>query len=71
MSDARPFLTVPEVAQLIGASPERTYALVSSGRIPSVRFGRRVRIPRPAFDAWISDLSRRALAEVDHAVAAQ
>jgi excisionase family DNA binding protein len=55
------FLTVAEVALLIGASTVRTYALVSDGTIPAVRFGRRVRIPRPAFNQWLADLSQNAL----------
>ena len=71
MDEPRTFLTVPEVASLIGASPERTYALVAAGAIPSVRFGRRVRIPRPAFDRWVADLSERALAEVTTDAAAK
>jgi excisionase family DNA binding protein len=61
-NEASPFLTVPEVARLIGASPERTYALCSDGTVPSVRFGKRVRIPRAAFERWLEDLSDRALA---------
>jgi excisionase family DNA binding protein len=64
MEESKPFLTVPEVARLIGASQERTYALCSGGDIPSVKLGKRVRIPRAAFDRWLTDLSERALAGV-------
>ena len=71
MAEDRSFLTVPEVAREIGASPVRTYALISDGTIPSVRFGRRVRIPRPAFERWLAELSERALAGVADASAAR
>ena len=60
--DEKPFLTVPEVARLIGASTERTYALISDGIVPGVRFGRRVRIPRRAFERWLEGLDEQALA---------
>jgi excisionase family DNA binding protein len=62
VSEVSAFLTVPEVASIIGASSERTYGLIASGAIPHVRFGRRVRVPRGAFDRWIENLNREALA---------
>ena len=67
MEENKPFLTVPEVARLIGASPERTYALCSGGVIPRVKLGSRVRIPRAAFERWLEKMSERALAGTSNA----
>ena len=63
-SEPGAFLTVPEVAREIRASTERTYGLIAAGTIPAVRIGRRVRIPRAAFEQWLNELSQQALAGV-------
>ncbi len=62
--DRRPFLTVSEVGQLLGVSSPRAYALVAAGKIPAVRFGRRIRVPAQAFEKWLANLSDQALREV-------
>lgn len=59
------FLTIPEVAGLIGASVERTYQMAAQGRLPAVRLSpRRIRVPREALDRWIAEQNERALANV-------
>ena len=40
----RRLLRVSEVAQMLDVSPARIYELARSGRIPSVRLGRQVRV---------------------------
>ena len=62
LTETKPFLTVPEVADLIGVSSMRTYQLIGEGVIPAVRVGHRIRIPRQAFGCWIDGLNREALA---------
>lgn len=47
-------LTVIEVAQLLRISRNTCYDLVHEGRIPSVRLGRRVLIPRQGLEEWIA-----------------
>jgi excisionase family DNA binding protein len=50
--DALPeYLTVPELASYLRISRNNAYALVSRGAIPSVRFGRLVRVPKTALRA--------------------
>ena len=61
MSD-RALLRVEEAAEMLGLGRSKTYALVLSGSIPSVRFGRSVRIPRNRLETWIDEQVR--LAEV-------
>jgi excisionase family DNA binding protein len=48
-------LKVPEVAAYLRYSLERTYALVRSGDLPSVRVGRAVRVPRDRLLALLND----------------
>jgi excisionase family DNA binding protein len=58
----RALLRVEEAAEILGIGRSKTYALVLSGSIPSVRFGRSVRIPRNRLETWIDEQVR--LAEV-------
>jgi len=41
---------VDEVARLLGLSRNAAYEAVTRGEIPSLRFGRRIVIPRLAFE---------------------
>jgi excisionase family DNA binding protein len=69
MSDTiteRPFLTIPEVAGLLGVSQVRAYALAKDGFFPSVRLSeRRIRVPRQAFEAWVQAKADEATAEYE------
>ena len=49
------FLTVAEVADLIGLGRSMTYRLVKEGKIPYVRFGktRGLRVPSAGLRTWI------------------
>ncbi len=53
-------LDVVEAAQLLGLGRNTTYTLVRSGRLRSVRIGRRLVIPRSEVDAF---LEREAIRE--------
>lgn len=44
----RPFLSVDELAGLLGISKGSVYKLVRSGTIPSRRFGKRIVVPTEA-----------------------
>lgn len=43
-------LTVPEVAEVLGISSDTVYSEIRKGRIPAVRFGRRLLVPCEAID---------------------
>ena len=48
-------LTAPEVAARLGISIRRAYAMIQRGYLPRVKMGRRaVRVPRAAFERWLS-----------------
>ncbi|CAM06192.1 excisionase family DNA binding protein [Saccharopolyspora erythraea NRRL 2338] len=52
----RVLLTVEEAAKQLGLGRTKTYALVASGEIESVRIGRLRRIPRTAIDDYAARL---------------
>ena len=52
----RLLLRIPECAQMLGLGRSYAYELVRSGRIPSVRVGAAIRVPREALVRWVADL---------------
>jgi excisionase family DNA binding protein len=50
----KPVLSVPEVARLLGISRAFTYDLVAQGRLPHVRLGRRIVVPRRVIEALVA-----------------
>ena len=49
---------VDEVARMLGLSRNSTYEAVHRGELPSLTFGKRVVIPKAAFDEMLADLTR-------------
>ena len=47
-------LTVSEAADLLGIGRNLAYELVRTGRIPSIRLGRVIRIPRFGLEQWVA-----------------
>ncbi len=47
-------LTVNEAARLLRISRNLCYDLVAQGRLPHVRLGRRILIPRQGLEQWIA-----------------
>jgi excisionase family DNA binding protein len=54
----RLLLKPTEAAEVIGLGRSKTYALISSGVIPSVRIGKSVRVPVAALRTWIEQQTR-------------
>jgi len=50
MGEERLTLTVPEVARLLRISKGSCYEAIHTGQIPSLRFGRSIRVPRHALE---------------------
>ncbi len=48
-------LTVREAAKLLLISRNLAYELVGQGRLPHVRLGRVIRIPRHGLETWINE----------------
>ncbi len=55
MNDDPLLLTVPETARLLRISRNLAYELVARGELPSVRFGRVIRIPRRVLTDWVRE----------------
>ncbi len=61
----RPFLTIPEVAVMLGVSSVRAYQMAAQGAFPCIRLSpRRLRVPRAAFRSWLDSQTALALANV-------
>jgi excisionase family DNA binding protein len=46
-------LRAVEVARLLGLSRAQVYCMMSDGRLPIIRIGRAIRVPKHALAAWI------------------
>jgi excisionase family DNA binding protein len=56
VSGLQPFLlTVKEAASLLRISSALAYELIAQRRLPHVRLGRRILIPRHGLEMWISE----------------
>jgi len=58
MSD---FMTASETAERLGVSVARVYQLAREARLPHVRRGRRLLVPRAAWERWLSEQVEKAL----------
>lgn len=48
-------MTVLEMAQILGIGRNMAYELIKNGRVPFLKIGRQIRIPKKAFDAWLAN----------------
>lgn len=58
------YLTTREVAARLGVTVRQVHRLARQGRIPHIRRGRLIRVPVAAWEAWLAQQSREALAVV-------
>ena len=56
------FLRVRDMATLLSVSPSRVYQLLADGEIPVSKIGGAYRVPKDAWDSWVSQKSAEALA---------
>lgn len=56
-------LTKQEAAEQLQLSPRTVTDLISAGRLPVVRFGTAVRIPRSALSIWLDEQALASLSE--------
>jgi excisionase family DNA binding protein len=53
-------LTVDEIARLLKVNPVTVRRFISTGRLPAVRVGRRIRVHRKDAEALLAPIARRA-----------
>ena len=63
MDNERLTLTVNEVARVLGISRGLAYSMVKTGEIPSVRFGKRMLVPRRALEKLLEQGQVAALVQ--------
>ena len=51
----RLLLRPEEAAETLGIGRSKTYELLASGELPSIKVGRSMRVPTDALRAWIRD----------------
>lgn len=47
---------INEIAEILGISKSYAYQMIKEEKIPVVRLGRRIIIPKPKFDVWFEQL---------------
>lgn len=63
-------LTVPEAAEALGISRAKAYSLARSGHLPTIHFGRSVRVPLEGLKALLLAWTQRSLTS-GHAAAGE
>jgi len=53
MAQERLTLTVEEAGELLGISRALAYEMARTGRLPTLRFGKRIVVPRKAIDSML------------------
>lgn len=53
-------LRAVEVARLLGLSRSQTYSMMATGRLPVIRIGRAVRVPKRALADWVKTKTESA-----------
>jgi len=48
-------MTVPDVGRIMGISKVKAYELVKTDGFPIIKVGRRITIPKPAFERWLNN----------------
>ncbi len=51
----RLLLKPSEVAEALGVGRTTAYELIRTGRLPTIRVGRSVRVPRAELERWLTD----------------
>lgn len=54
-NEERTTLTIPEVATMLGINEAAGYELAKQEGFPSLLVGRRIIVPRAAFERWLND----------------
>ena len=57
MEETKLTISVEEAARLLGISRGLAYEMVKAGKIPSIRFGRRLLVPRHALNKLLENPS--------------
>lgn len=59
--DGKAVLSVPEAGKRLGCGRSLAYELARTGRIPTIRLGRKLVVPREAFEQWMAEQAQKSL----------
>lgn len=62
---AKRFLTVPEMAMLLGYSEDRIYHLASSGEVPSYKWGKRLYFDKQEIEDLLLGNRQKSAADIE------
>lgn len=48
-------MSVMEMAECLGIGRNMAYELVKTGRIPALKIGRQIRIPKKILESWLTE----------------
>lgn len=63
MTDGRLLLRADEAGRMLGLGRSKTYELIASGELPSIRVGNMVRVPVQALDEWLAQKTADAITQ--------
>jgi len=66
VKESKDFLRPADVAPELGVTTGRVYQLIAAGVIPATKVGGSIRIPRDAWEEWLSEHRAAALAAIRH-----
>ena len=59
----RLLLRIPEVAEVLGIGLTKIYEMIATGELPTVRFGRAVRVSVNTWQKWVGEREQRSIPE--------
>lgn len=62
--NTRPLIRPSALSKMMGLSPQRIYALIKNGTLPSCKVSGVIYIPRGAFETWLAQIDSEALGNV-------
>ena len=57
----RLLLRIPEVAETLGIGRTKIYELIATGELPTVRFGRAIRVSVTTLQKWVEEREQQGV----------
>jgi excisionase family DNA binding protein len=57
----RLLLRIPEVAETLGIGRTKIYEMIATGELPTIRFGRAVRVSVSTLQKWVEEREQQGL----------
>lgn len=57
----RLFLRIPEVAEALGIGRTKIYEMIATGKLPTIRVGRAIRISVSTLQKWVEEREQQSM----------